>query len=75
MVCANCMMSHTPAVNGNTNSYRNVADIVNCVWLAHFPTQNSVYHAGYLCQLNYILYYCCKREHIQLLGRPRYFGL
>jgi hypothetical protein len=35
MVCANCMMSHTPAVNGNISSYRNVPDNVNCVcgWL------------------------------------------
>jgi len=38
MVCANCMMSHTPAVNGKVNSYRNVPDNVNYVWLAHFTT-------------------------------------
>jgi hypothetical protein len=52
------MMSHTSIVYGNVNSYRNVPDNVNCVWLANFTTVNSVYCAAYLCQLNYMLYSC-----------------
>jgi len=36
--CINCMKSHTSAVNGNVNSYRNAPDNLNCVLLTHFNT-------------------------------------
>ena len=50
------MMSHTCAVYSNINSYGNAADNVNCVWLAHFTTKNSVNCEGYLCELSYMQY-------------------
>jgi len=38
---ANCMMSHTSAVNGNVNSQRNALDNLIHMRLTHFTTQNS----------------------------------
>jgi len=60
------MMSHTSAVNGNVNSYRNAPDNLNCMWLTYL---------NYLCQLCDMLYYCYKWESRQMVGCTRQFGL
>jgi len=54
MGCVNYMMSHTPAVNSNVNNYRNAPDNLNCMWLTHLTTKNSlslptVYAGQLLC--------------------------
>jgi len=39
---ANCTMSHTSAVKGNVNSYRNAPDNLNCMRLTDLTTENSL---------------------------------
>ena len=53
MRCANCMMTHPSAVNGNVNSYSNAPNNLNCMWLTHLTIQNclsvpAVWYAGQL---------------------------
>ena len=38
MGCANCMMTHNAAVNGNVNSYGNAPYNLNCMRLTHCTT-------------------------------------
>ena len=47
MGCANCMMSHTSAVNGNVNSYRNLPNNLNymadsCHYIGQFNCSNCM---------------------------------
>jgi hypothetical protein len=50
MGCDNCMMSHTFAVNGNVNSYRNLPDNLNYV-------AESCHHIDQFISPNFMI--CC----------------
>jgi len=49
MGCANCMVTNTSAVNGNVNSYRNAPDNLNCIWLNHLTTEQSILANCVIC--------------------------
>ena len=48
MRCANCM-THTSAVKGNVNSYRNAPDNLNYMWLTHNHTEQSICASCVIC--------------------------
>jgi hypothetical protein len=49
MGSANCMMSHTSAVNSNVDSYRNAPDNLNCMWLTHLTTEQFICANSVMC--------------------------